>query len=419
MYYASCSNNEYIARMISKLCDVSRLIHKLVENGYPVNNVDSLSALLQNLDIHGSPDDVLALLKINATHEFPTGKKFSIKLALTICDELCAPTIIKYILQHDVLLNTVMDKYIINSGIMTLQKYIDAFNNGYKIIARGNSYSTAAIRSRSLNNAFDNGLFLRSIIVCRIADIDNVSQYLLIIHVHSLLNSYPIPQKCTNIESVRNMHNIDKLSAKNIKTIDSVFISDDELKLCTNLRELYMCNNKNITTCAPFSNTIRILDAHWSSISNDGLQMCRQINKLDISNTVNITTCKPFAKTLVVLYANNSNMTDAGLAYCTRIKVLRADHDNKITTCEPFAKTLKSLSAVGSCGISNYGLIHCYKLKILDIRYNSKINTIKHFSSLKRIVYRYGAIPFDLTEELNMRKNIVCAVESFCDDDYQ
>jgi len=161
---------------------------------------------------------------------------------------------------------------------------------------------------------------------------------------------------------------------------------DDGLVTCHNIRELYACDNAKITTCAPFAKTLVRLNARWSCGINDaGLKSCFSIKILNASNNPKITTCAPFAKSLIVLYApDSSGINDAGLSSCYSITELCAGNNPNITTCAPFAKSLISLIATGKCGIADTGLSLCESIITLVACYNSKITTCAPFAkSLK------------------------------------
>jgi len=392
---------------LSTLCSVSRLIRKLVENGYFADDSIDLSILLQNIDIHESDVSLL-----NASQMVTT---FGIVRTLTICDELCAPYIINVILLQNVTLDKVMDNHVINTGIISMNEYIQITNNGYKVVVEDNSkyyHGHSCMNISDINNAFYNGACIWTFDTNLIRDQNNVFQFSQsvaseITHFvsYGITDAiYEILPHCKNIEHVEiSNYDLNKLNyEKNIKCIVSTYVTETHLYPCVNLRELDASHNYSITSCEHVAHTLRILNAYRTHIDNNGVRTCSKIKSLTTS--IYITTCKPFANTLVKLCARNYCVSDAGLLCCTRIKILDASNNPCITTCDPFAKTLRYLAARCACGISNTGLTHCYKIKTLDIRSNPKIDTIAHFTLLKR--FTYNLVIQKLEEEISMRKHL-------------
>ena len=103
--------------------------------------------------------------------------------------------------------------------------------------------------------------------------------------------------------------------------------------------------------------------------------------KLNVENNKNITTCEPFKDTLIELNASgyNCGINDNGLKKCHKIQILYANNNNKITTCEPFKNTLIKLYAFCYCGINDEGLKNCNKIKILKT--NNNITTYEPFKN--------------------------------------
>jgi len=172
---------------------------------------------------------------------------------------------------------------------------------------------------------------------------------------------------------------------------------DAGLQSCASITYLDASGNPNITTCNPFAHTIRILHATWQcGIKNNGISRCITIEELHVDDNLHITTCDPFARTIRILSASNkSGITDDGLKKCRCIESLNASSNKNITTCAPFAKCLKRLSANSSfialytsngvvlswsiCGIDDYGLSECKSLKYLSANENALITTCEPF----------------------------------------
>jgi len=207
---------------------------------------------------------------------------------------------------------------------------------------------------------------------------------------------------CTNIEILYVTNNINITTcAPFAHTLEILHaesycgITDDGLFLCTRLYALYATGNACITTCAPFADTLEILYAEFDGcmnrcgITDAGLSLCTKICKLRVCENPYTSTCTPFAHTLKILNVSiehtlNKNygrcMSDAGLTLCSTIYKLNANHNPNITTCAPFAKSLEILDASYSCGISDAGLSNCIAISELYANGNSKITTCKPFA---------------------------------------
>jgi len=201
---------------------------------------------------------------------------------------------------------------------------------------------------------------------------------------------------------------------------------------CTSLVKLDVIGNKNITSCAPFAETLRELDAsnNECGINDDGLRLCTKLEKLWVTNNSKVTDCTPFAKSLKVLYAESGwsdcagtnhgiivsercGISDSSLSACTAIEELHAYNNDKITTCAPFAYTLKILAAPVLCGIADNGLTLCTSIEQLLANSNDKITTCAPFArTLKILNMAYmcgigddGLQLCDRIEELDARCN--------------
>jgi len=180
-------------------------------------------------------------------------------------------------------------------------------------------------------------------------------------------------------------------------------ICDAGLKLCRSINTLNASNNLRITTCAPFAESLRILYASTTrvagcpcGIDDDGLKMCKNITKLYMDHNIGITTCKPFAESLRVLSIRSVKMRDSGISMCHNIEELYACNNQYITTCAPFAKTLHTLFASGKCGINDNGLQLCTSITTLDVRSNYKITTCNAFAkSLRNLTSSNNITDYD------------------------
>jgi len=408
---------------LQSLCNVSGLISKLNENNYfsrcnNDNNIlidyATLSTILQSFDIYESVDDVMRLLTKEADRDIidPLISRIGIERALTICDELSAQNIITNILLQKNHLDKIMNNCIINTYNISSTTCTYLWNIGYNIMTQNGACYLWALQTSVINNASRNGLFMRSIDHYYIDnDEECISRNVTnnIIHVQMRRHGDgEVLQLYNNVEHIDNMVDYDmgKLScAKNIKSLSSLYITDDNLKACVNLQKLDMSMNYNITTCNQFANTLRTLIAETTGIDNNGLNMCKNIRILNAHNNHNITTCDPFASKLVLLYATkNSGISDQGILCCIRLKTLYANDNKKITTCAPFAKTLRVVGARGTCGITDAGLIGCDKLRELFVVSNPNIRSVKGFPLLKK--FTCGNITTAMNDELKMLKYI-------------
>ena len=97
-------------------------------------------------------------------------------------------------------------------------------------------------------------------------------------------------------------------------------ITDDGLKLCTNITRLRADNNISITTCAPFAMSLTILYAENDcGISDNGLTLCKNIKYLSIINNNKITTLNPFANSLQVIHTDNITMLNTNMILCKNL----------------------------------------------------------------------------------------------------
>ena len=199
-----------------------------------------------------------------------------------------------------------------------------------------------------------------------------------------------------------NMHSVGHGDMRKICCEKNCGITNDGLSQCTNIEILHATDNVRITTCAPFANTLKKLNANGCcGITDDGLSTCTKIQQLCAVGNIGITTCAPFSNTLTMLLAGADNyglcgITDAGLSLCSNISNLDAHCNQYITTCEPFARSLKKLNASNRiavnilCGISDAGLSLCCAIRELYANYNPKITTCAPFAKSIKILSASG-----------------------------
>jgi len=223
-------------------------------------------------------------------------------------------------------------------------------------------------------------------------------------------------QSCTSIEKIRlscnrNISTFEPF-AKSLKLISidkCPYIDNKTLEICTSITELYTFDyHDDITTCASFASfakTLRILSAQYRyyglfahSITDESIKLCWNIEILYANGNMGITTCTPFAQNLRILEARGycCGITDNGLRQCLSIKILDASDNHKITTCRPFARTLQTLRAKMGCGISNNGLRGCRSIILLYALGNNKITSGCGYKSYIRLdknnAYEYTPI---------------------------
>jgi len=416
----------------------SHFINVLVQNGY----CDTLSALLRDINIPESADDVAELF-------LTQHQKIDIDRAIIILDELSASSSITNIRNKLIPLNKLSDHQIINSG--RVYNCIDAYNRGYRIISPyAYGRYTASNSASSINNAYNNGLYasyaifedrhddiaqhilddvreafgplIKSITSCKNIEVMYVYSYnytnnddtkllLSAPNIHTLqisqcneLDNNAIKKFLVQFTELRTL----RVSAMDLSSViqlpstlrelsaTSAKLNNYEIARCVRLKILNAYNNPNITTCEPFADTLKKLIAERSGITDDGLKMCSRLKILDASDNSNITTCDPFAKTLKKLLARNKcGIADDGLTMCNRLKVLAANNNPNITTCVPFGHTLIELHAEGSCGITNDGVKTCKHIRKLYADNNPKITTCKPFEHTLIILHADGSCGID------------------------
>jgi len=107
-------------------------------------------------------------------------------------------------------------------------------------------------------------------------------------------------------------------------------ITNHSLRICNSIEILSVDYNDRITTCAPFAKSLRVLSANCyhddsyglqCGMTDDGLRLCTNIRYLFADNNSKITTCKPFADILRMVSAKKGcGISDDALKVCTNIK---------------------------------------------------------------------------------------------------
>jgi len=264
-------------------------------------DIDGSDDLLSDIRdiIYGDPDSIADVLN-TAT----------VEPVIMILDKLALRPTIDRVIKLGIR-TTALHHYIINHGLNNKDK-ISGYSNGYTLVYN------ARITTKSNNTST------------------------------STLTPISIPEPFATT--------LHTLSAKCISTI-----SDISLKFCTNIAELNITDNEYVTTCAPFAKSLQILHAKlttskfmthiflqnkYNMIGDDGLSSCTTIRELYVDNNKFITTCAPFATSLRKLSAKQtSGIRDDGLRLCNNLMHLIINDNRKITTCAPFAKSLRILHA--------------------------------------------------------------------------
>jgi len=378
--------------LISVFKTVSGLIYKLLANGYPDHDV---ATLLQHLDIFESDDDLCKLL-------IRSDNGLTIERCIVISDELCASSTITDILVNNIMLNGILNHDIINyDGYLLVMRgisAIDLYNNGYRIIIGEFDFHDMSDRNlricettsdlSRIHNAYNNGLYMTQYNMqyshinpeyVQFSDmLKELTGITFTFGQSDATRTFNVISLCKNITYLHITHmtkagDIDKYTCAvimgNLKELCRPFYYTDDtvLDLCKSLEKLNASSNCKITTCEPFSKTLKSLCASNScGISDIGISLCSKLKELYASCNTNITTCKPFAKTLKILGAmgESCGIADDGLSSCTRLKKLYVQGNYKITTCKPFANTLKILDFASY--IRDDQIAKCKKLKILN-----------------------------------------------------
>jgi len=381
--------------MISSFDQSSRLIARIIACGY-----DPATPLLElltciglynpvtdtNTNIDTNIDDITSL--ITNTHDMrDTLIRIGINNAITICDELCIPSVIRAILSTKIP-NTIMSNDIINHA-MTIT-ISSSYTRGYKLVLN-DTHSILNANYTILHNALLNNIYATRFSF-QIVDRDRkhvslckrntmIQNAMTDISIISLCNAYrDIYCETAKDDGECIIADLDDLN------YDPVIPYESELKLFTNLKKLYAKNNVNLPNYAsPCLNSLEevhipcnyfYIDHQLTRCNNRdvALSLCTYIRVLDASNNPIITTCQPFAASLRILYASRRcRICDAGLALCKNIKLLDAYGNPRITTCDPFAKSLVKLLAGGQCGVGDKGMHLCDRLKNLNASGNTKI----------------------------------------------
>ena len=222
---------------------------------------------------------------------------------------------------------------------------------------------------------------------------------------HTIVASTDNPIKsCTNIRELYmdyDNYNITSFeSCANTLRVLSIrsahtdrIVCDSDLQSCIHIEELYVDGNPGIITCEPFSQSLRKISARSAAafvmcgMCDTGLQSCTSITYLDASGNSQITTCAPFARTIRILYANKQcGIKDSGISQCIFIEELHIVNNSHITTCDPFARTIHTLSASGTSGMTDAGLKKCKYIASLDASCNKNITTCAPFAKyLKKL----------------------------------
>jgi len=342
----------------------------------------SLATLLRDIDfdIGDAPNasyDIQNMLQSHLEFNRQLVINIDIRTILRICDKLVLVNAMDKTIKLSIGLKTPLT--IVNHRIRSSADIYVAYMNRYNIVFNGivdfTGQSTAKMVASNKNvNTY-----------MRVAKLYNTNWSCTTMHIGSLRVLY---------------------------ASDGSSICDATINLCVVLEELYADNNKNITTCKPFANTLHTLSCAGScGITDKGIKRCAKLKNLHMMDNVHITTCVPFARTLKYLNISNSPYNDYDDIMCDdglysrmqqfNISELNANYNRRITTCKTFAKSLKILHACCNipsnkngynCGIGDYGLRLCTSITELYARHNYGITTCAPFAhSLRKLSIPFGS----------------------------
>ena len=81
----------------------------------------------------------------------------------------------------------------------------------------------------------------------------------------------------------------------------------------------------------------------------------KKLRELYLYQNRHVTTLEPFKNTLIKLWADYMcKIDDNVLKNCYNIQILNADDNEKITTCDPFSNSLIELNSCHDCGLKNF-----------------------------------------------------------------
>jgi len=413
--------------------ETSRLIHKLVQNGYVVTN---LSKLLCDLKIHDYSDGIIKMLM----EEGLNLHCMDVDLVLSIFDELDMGYILHGIMTA-VKPYSISNVEILNAKISNYDDLISVCDKGYRVVSpitfdqkttlNDLANNPTMQRIQQINNACNNGLYLPSIMLTQCPKniiSHNTRNNIQNVRVHNtkpailikILRSFPnidtlSAYTTTPTEYHRNV-NHDAICAftKNIRSLTTTCMGDAWLNAFANLKILDVSCNDYITTCNMFAKTLVILEAVGSqcTLSDNGIKLCTKIKSLTVTNNVNITTCDPFPNIKIVHADDRSGICDSGLLCCRKIRLLSVSNNPKVTTCAPFAKSLKILYAKNDhcgqpCGINDNSIVSCTNLKYLYTNRNPHITTCIPFGHTLEVLhaeYNSGITDDALRICVNLRK---------------
>jgi len=420
-----------------RLYDVSKLVAKLTTiSGHTCD----FATLLRDMGIHDPVADIITLLTIDhVTDITPILLKIGIEWALFICDELCAPAIVRKIIRKKIMLDHISQNHIINLCITDIREIFEAYKRGYKIVPNIDMRE-CDIPINDKHIALLNGMYAHNI-KWSMYDVDhdiigkNIKEIRVIKLCDADVNASTINviSACTNVESLHCQEHLTCIdyahfadSFRNLCFMPHLryifadgILGDKCLELCSVIHELIADNNPYITTCNSFAYSLRRLSAGGGcGICDAGLIRCTRLKYIDVDQNQKITTCAPFAKTLRILSAqcdasSRCGISDHGLLLCTNLKKMYCNGNCNITTCAPFAKTIIVLHTEHNL-LSDSGLMNCTKLRELNHTSNINITTLTPFAKTLKVLHtHYTTIGED---EIKLCNNLA---ELHCTDNFK
>ena len=223
-------------------------------------------------------------------------------------DKLIMSAEINATIENNIPNKTPMTTCIINH---TFDNVLVHYKNGYKLLHNG----TVIDDNHHMKHAIQNGLRADTLVI-----------------------------NCT-IKYGTDTEYLDTIGDSGVAICESFAASVRKILIIGMERKRFLSNN-SIITCAPFATSLQILSARYScGITDNGLRLCTNIKNLCAGNNGRITTCAPFATSLRILNAyGNCGISDNGLHACIHIENLDARYNFKITSCRTFAKSLRILN---------------------------------------------------------------------------
>jgi len=190
-------------------------------------------------------------------------------------------------------------------------------------------------------------------------------------------------------------------------------ITDDSIKTCKYIEYLDCMGNNEITTCAPFANTLKVLVCN-DVMTDEGVKLCDSIEKLHCrlySSGKLLTTCDPFAVSLRTLDIDfGCGLRDASFKNCSNVKEFYCNNPH-IKSCAAFANSLVKLELDRASCINDKGIEECVNIESLILRGNKYVSTLAPFAkTITKFYYdTIECLPIRTTDCPNLKPEYVFA----------